>query len=97
MPTRSTKLPPDIEAALRAWDAEDRGTSDDSIRRLRKNLRRAIQEDLTDRQREMLLIYLSVNCSQVKVARQLMVNRSTVSRTIGRAMVRLERVLRYSF
>ena len=65
--------------------------------RLRKNLQRAIQEELTPRQREMLLMLYSQNCSPTEISRTLGVAPSTVSRTLARAKKRLERALKYSF
>lgn len=82
---------------LAAWLRENAATNDEQMYRLRKNLKRAIQEDLTNRQRTMLLMRYSRGFSMVRIAEELGVNRSTVSRTLARANKRLEHALKYSF
>lgn len=91
--TRASEHPGDMAAWLRAH-AE---TNDSQLRRVRRNLKRAIQEDLTERQRTMLLMRYSQGFSMARIAKELGVNRSTVSRTLARANKRLERALKYSF
>lgn len=82
---------------LVAWLRENAATNDEQMYRLHKNLKRAIQEDLTKRQRTMLLMRYSRGFSMVRIAEELGVNRSTVSRTLARANKRLEHALKYSF
>lgn len=82
---------------LAVWLRENAATNDEQMYRLRKNLKRAIQEDLTNRQRTMLLMRYSRGFSMVRIAEELGVNRSTVSRTLARANKRLEHALKYSF
>lgn len=62
---------------------------------LLNNLMRCIREDITPRQREVLLLYYYREMRQTDIAKQLGVARSTVSRTIRRGEQRLERCLRY--
>ena len=62
---------------------------------LRKNLRRAVREELTDRQAQMLALYYVEGQSMCEIADALAVNVSTVSRTIRRGRERLQRCLRY--
>jgi len=71
-------------------DGEEDGHS-----RLIENLMRCIREDVTPRQREVLLLYYFREMRQTDIAKQLGVARSTVSRTIRRGEQRLKRCLRY--
>ena len=49
------------------------------------NLRRAREQELTPRQREMLALYYDRGLKMSQIAQKLGVNRSTVSRTVKRA------------
>ena len=60
-----------------------------------KTVRMAIKTELTARQHEMITMYYLQGMSMPEIARELGVNVSTVSRTIGRGRVRLKRCLRY--
>ena len=66
------------------------------MERLRRNLRLARQSELTDRQQEMLRLRYEENLSVSAIARQLHVNKSTVSRTVNRGQKRLRKYLQYS-
>lgn len=87
----------DTRVDLVEWISANAGTNDEQMDRLRRNLSRAIQTELTERQRTMLLMRYSQNYSQTEIAAELGVNPSTVSRTLLRAEKRLQRALRYSF
>jgi len=63
--------------------------------RLKHNLRRALQEDVTQRQRQMLHLYYTQGLNMREIGIQLNVDKSTVSRTIKRGEARLRRCLRY--
>jgi len=63
--------------------------------RLKRNLIKAIREELTPRQREVLTMYYAGKMSVNAVAAALGVYPSTVSRTLKRAEKRLFRCLRY--
>lgn len=63
--------------------------------RLVRNLARCIREELTTRQRDMLLRYYVSGQNQREIAEELGVNKSTVSRTIRRGEERLRMCLRY--
>ena len=63
--------------------------------RLKRNLIRAIREELTPRQREVLTMYYVKKMSVNDVAAALKVCPSTVSRTLRRGEQRLFRCLRY--
>ena len=63
--------------------------------RLKRNLVRALQEDVTARQREYLLLYYGERLNMKQIGERLGVDKSTVSRTIKRGEARLRRCLRY--
>lgn len=62
---------------------------------VRRNLVRALQEDVTARQRQTLLLYYDRGLNMREIGEVLGVDRSTVSRTIKRGETRLRRCLRY--
>ena len=72
-------------------------SSDNSkeISRLKRNLIRALQEDVSPRQRQTLLLYYSDGLNMREIGERLGVDKSTVSRTIKRGERRLRRCLRY--
>ena len=63
--------------------------------RLVRNLVRCIREEVSPRQREMLLMYYVRGLNQREIAQELGVNKSTVSRTVQRGEQRLRQCLRY--
>ncbi len=65
------------------------------INRLKRNLIRALQEDVTERQRQALLMYYAQGYNMREIGEQLGVDKSTISRTIKRGERRLQRCLRY--
>lgn len=65
------------------------------LRTVRHNLTRALQEDVTERQRQMLLMYYDERLNMRQIGEALGVDCSTVSRTIKRGETRLKRCLRY--
>ena len=67
----------------------------DEISRLKQNLGRAMREEITTRQREMIALYYGEGLNMREIAQQLQVDKSTVSRTIQRGEYRLRRCLRY--
>ena len=95
-------LPEDGHGAMPERGVTDRETESlsaflcDQLERLRRNLRRAREQELTPRQREVLALYYDRGLKMSQIARKLGINRSTVSRTIGRAKQRLYRYLQYT-
>lgn len=63
--------------------------------RLLTNLARCLREDVSPRQRTVLLLYFVKQMNQPEIAALLGVNKSTVCRTIKRGEDRLRRCLRY--
>lgn len=81
----------DMAAYARAMAADNSA----QLSRLRRNLLHALQEDVTPRQRHMLLMYYSQGLNMRQIGERLGVSKSTVSRTIKRGEIRLRRCLRY--
>ena len=65
------------------------------ISRLKRNLIRALREDVTAKQRQVLLLYYAEQLNTRQIGEKLGVDKSTVSRTIKRGERRLQRCLRY--
>ena len=60
-----------------------------------RRLRRVIEKELTEKQRETLIAYYFQNKTMEQIAKDRGVNRSTVCRTLHRAEARVRRCLRY--
>ena len=90
--TRSSEWSGDMTVWLRE------NSEDNSLRleRLRRNLRRARELELTPCQRQVLELHYDQNMSVTQIARRLGVNPSTVSRNLRRAQERLRRYLQYT-
>ena len=70
-------------------------TNTTEIDQLKRNLLRAVREELTPRQQEMLYLYYCQKVNMPSISKKMGVSVSTVSRTIKRAEGRLQRCLRY--
>ena len=81
---------------MTVWLRDHAEDNSDQLERLRRNLRRAREQELTPRQKEILALYYDRGLKMPQIARRLGVNRSTVSRTVKRAKDRLYRCLRYA-
>ena len=80
---------------MTVWLRDNANTISELLTRLRQNLRRARQQELTPRQQQVLTLYYDQGMNMTQIAQTLGVNCSTVSRTIRRAKQRLYRCLRY--
>ena len=67
----------------------------EQINRLKRNLAHALRQDVTERQRQYMLMYYGQGMSMEAIAKDMGVNKSTVSRTLKRGRQRLYRCLRY--
>ena len=81
---------------MTVWLRDNAGDNSEQMTRLRRNLRRAREQELTQRQREMVALYYDRGMTMPQIAERLGVSRSTVSRTLRRARDRLYRFLRYT-
>ena len=94
-PPSEAYAPIDI-ASLCLWRQEQSGDNQERIRRLLSNLPLAVQQELTPRQREILQMRFTGGMSITGIAKELGLNKSTVSRSLTRSVERLYRSLRYS-
>ena len=84
-----------IAGDMSVWLRSVQEDNEEQLSRLRRNLRRAREQELTPRQRQMLAMYYDEGKTMHEIAAELGVVTSTVSRTICRAKKRLYRCLRY--
>ena len=73
----------------------EENTNAEELSRSKAALWRAIHEDVTQRQRQYLLLYYGEGLNMGEIGLRLGVDKSTVSRTIKRGEARLRRCLRY--
>ena len=85
----------EVYGDMAAWMAAHAGDNESDLRRLRRNLRLAREQELTARQRELLCLRYEEEMSVTQIAGRLGVSKSTVSRTLSRAQRRLYKCLRY--
>lgn len=81
---------------LTVWNRTHAQDNAEQLARLRRNLRRAREQELTPRQRQMVELYYDRGMNIPQIAGELGLNPSTVSRTLRRARNRLYRCLRYA-
>ena len=82
---------------LAVWERENSEDNSEQLARLRRNMRRVREKELTPRQQEMLHLYYDLGLSIPQIARERGVHKSSVSRTLARARERLKRYLQYSW
>ncbi|MBQ9392654.1 MAG: MarR family transcriptional regulator [Oscillospiraceae bacterium] len=87
--------PMDI-AGLQQWQRQQQQDNRAQIERLLAKLPVAVDQELTPRQRQILMMHFHDGMRVTDIARELGVSKSVVSRTLGRCTERLFRVLRYS-
>ena len=81
----------DMAVYTRAMSADNSA----ELSRLKRNLAAALREDVTEKQREALLLYYGEGLNMREIGERLGVDKSTVSRNIKRGERRLRRCLRY--
>lgn len=79
-------------AAYAQLMAED---NHEEMGRLKRNLARAIREELTEVERKAITLYYGTRITMTEIARREGVNPSTVSRNLKRGEKKLRRCLRY--
>lgn len=98
MPYEQTKRSPrDIQLdnyTFQCWLRTDESDHDHNF--ALQNLRIAIREELTDKQRSYMTMYFVDGLTMCEIAKQHGVTLSTVSRTISRGEKRIAHVVKYS-
>lgn len=69
----------------------------DSVRKLKKLLLNVINNELTPRQKEIIVLYYFKDVDIVTIARQLGITPQAVSAVMSRARIRMYKVMRYYF
>lgn len=87
----------DQHASLQVWQRENGLDNSEVIDRAKRNLKKAMEELLTPKQRTYLLMYYFEELTMEEIGERHGVKKSTVCRTIKRAKSNLQKVLRYSF
>ena len=95
MPSTRYKRGSDYAASMAVYARTMAEDNSAQIARVKRNLIRALQEDVTPRQRQALLLYYGEQLNMREIGERLGVNKSTISRTIQRGERRLRRCLRY--
>jgi RNA polymerase sigma factor (sigma-70 family) len=80
---------------LAAWQRANAPDNEEELERLTRNLRLAREEMLTPRQRQLLHMYYEEGKNVTAIARELGIQKSSVSRTLARAKHQLYLCLRY--
>lgn len=82
-------------ADMAVYSRQLAGDNVQELNRLKRNLVRALHEDITPKQRQALLLYYAEGLTMREIGARMGVDKSTVSRTIQRGEKRLRRCLRY--
>lgn len=90
---RGTEFAADMSVYMR--QISEMNTNAGTLDRAKRNLLVALKEDVTPRQREVLMLYYGERLNMREIGALLGVDKSTVSRTIKRGEARLRRCLRY--
>ena len=82
---------------LAAWERENAEDNGEQLERLRRNLRKVRELELTEKQAEAVHLSYDLGLSIPQIARERGVHKSSVSRTLARARERIKRYLQYSW
>lgn len=82
---------------LSAWNQANCEDNSEQLARLRRNIRRVRETELTDKQREIIFLHYDLGMSVTQIAQEKGLNKSSVSRTLARGRERLKRYLQYSW
>ncbi len=72
-------------------------TNDEKLKCAKKALKKVIEEQLSARQKEMIVLYYYKQMDMTEISKLLNVNVSTVSRTINRAKNNIFKYMQYYF
>lgn len=85
----------EVYGDLAAWQRANAPDNELELERLTRNLRMARQEVLTPRQQQLLRMHYDEGMTVTAIARELGIQKSSVSRTLKRAKRQLYLCLRY--
>lgn len=91
----TTNSDPLAQLCFLLWQQEPGGDNSRQHQQLLQLLMLALEQALTPRQRQVLLLYYG-GASVTQIARQLGVGKATISRTLKRAWGRLVQALQYT-
>lgn len=94
MPNTRYRRGAEYAADMAVYARSMAGDSPEEHARLKRNLVRALREDVTEKQRQALLLYYAEGLNMREIGEKLGVDKSTVSRNIKRGERRLRRCLR---
>lgn len=83
------------EWSFMQWLLSENDREDEDRDYMKELLRTALQEEVTPTQLTYIIAYYVEKLSMPEIADRYGVNRSTVSRTINRGMIRIKKVMRY--
>ena len=81
---------------LRHWRSAEGDEPSEKLARLVAHLPRAIEEELTPRQRQIVHLHFYDGLSVTQIAQQLNVHPSTVTRSLQRSARKLQHILLYT-
>ncbi|MDE6502648.1 MAG: sigma-70 family RNA polymerase sigma factor [Ruminococcus sp.] len=70
---------------------------EDSVRKLKKLLLKVINNELTPRQKEIIMLYYFKEMDIVAISEQLAITPQAVSAVMSRARIRMYRIMKYYF
>ncbi|HHX57125.1 MAG TPA: sigma-70 family RNA polymerase sigma factor [Clostridiales bacterium] len=78
-------------------NASNASDNSQTIAKVKKVMVEVIKNDLTARQKELIMLYYYKNMKVIEIAEQLNIDHSTVSRTLSRARKNIMERLKYYF
>lgn len=82
-----------IVSTVDPWNADE--TNAELLERMKCALRVAVENDLSDRQREVVTMFFFENMKNKEIAKALGISKSTVSRHLSRAIEILKKSLKH--
>ena len=86
----------DYSFDLRHWRTGESDSNSERLARILEHLPRAMEEELTAKQRQIVEMHFYENLTVTQIAKRLHVHPSTVSRSLQRSAEKLHHILRYT-
>lgn len=93
--TYSDTFSGDADKGIRSILCESDGTSDEFLRRLRRVMLNVINNELTARQKEIIMLYYFKETDIVRIGKQLGISPQSVSATMKRARLKIYQIMKY--